>query len=88
MRDAMVDEESKQQIKELCTQCQSVFLVALLDIGKTGFSYMDIDTGQPTYLTKALYITIESCCMSKKQKELLEKAGIIVRSVHHGQVQY
>ena len=41
LRDATVDEESKQQFKALCTQYQVVFFVDSCDIGKAKQGSMD-----------------------------------------------
>ena len=45
LRDGIVDEESKQQFKEVCAHYQDVFGVNSSDIEKRGLGTMDIDTG-------------------------------------------
>ena len=79
LRDA-VDDESKQQFKELFTQYQDVFSVDSPDIRKTGLVTMAIDTGDSSHISIKPY-TLPLKHATWVQNELLEKASIIVRSV-------
>ena len=82
LQDADVSDEHKNAFKELCHEFKDIFAVALGDIGKTPLVEMEIDTGDSPPITQKPYtLPLKHAEWVQKDLEILEKAGVIVRSV-------
>ena len=82
LQDAEVSEEHQNAFKELCDEFKDIFSVDLSDIGKTLLVEMEIDTGDRPPITQKPYtIPLKHAKWVQKELEVLEKAGVIVRSV-------
>ena len=82
LQDADVSDEHKNAFKELCHEFKDIFLVDLGDIGKTPLVEMEIDTGNsPPIMQKPYTLPLNHAEWVQKVLEILEKAGVIVRSV-------
>ena len=82
LQDADVSEEHQNAFKELCNEFKDIFLVDSGDIGKTPLVEMEIDTGDSPPITQKPYtLPLKHAEWVQKELEILEKAGVIVRSV-------
>ena len=82
LQDAEVSEEHQNAFKELCNEFKDIFLVDSSDIGKTPLVEMEIDTGDSPPITQKPYtLPLKHAKWVQKELEILEKAGVIVRSV-------
>ena len=82
VQDADVYEEHQNASKELCNEFKDIFLVDSGDIGKTPLVEMEIDTGDSPPVTQKPYtLPLKHVKWVQKELEILEKAGVIVRSV-------
>ena len=82
LQDADVSEEHQNAFKELCNEFNDIFLVDSSDIGKTPLVEMEIDTGDSPLITQKPYtLPLKHAEWVQKELEILEKAGVIVRSV-------
>ena len=82
LQDADVSEEHQNAFKELCNEFKDIFLVDSSDIGKTPLVEMEIDTGDSPPITQKPYtLPLKHAEWVQKELEILEKAGVIVRSV-------
>ena len=82
LQDADVSEEHQNAFKELCKEFKDIFSVDLSDIGKTPLVEMEIDTGDSPPITQKPYtLPLKHAEWVQKGLEILEKAGVIVRSV-------
>ena len=82
LQDADVSEEHQNAFKELCEEFKDIFLVDLGDIGKTPMVEMEIDTRDSPPITQKPYtLPLKHAEWVQKELEILEKAGVIVRSV-------
>ena len=82
LQDADVSEEHQNAFKELCQEFKDIFSVDLGDIGKTPLVEMEIDTGDSPPITQKPYtLPLKHAEWVQKELEILEKAGVIVRSV-------
>ena len=82
LQDADVSDEHQKAFKELCHEFKDIFLVDLGDIGKTPLVEMEIDTGDSPPITQKPYtLPLKHAEWVQKELEILEKAGVIVRSV-------
>ena len=82
LQDADVSEEHKNAFKELCKEFKDIFSVVSSDIGKTPLVKMEIDTGDSPPITRKPYtLPLKHAEWVQKELEILEKAGVIVRSV-------
>ena len=82
LQDADVSEDHQNAFKELCNEYNDIFLVDLSDIGKTPPVEMEIDTGDIPPITQKPYtLHLKHAEWVQKELEILEKAGVIVRSV-------
>ena len=82
LQDADVSEEHQNAFKELCHEFKDIFLVDSGDIGKTPLVEMEIDTGDSPPVTQKPYtLPLKHAEWVQKELEILEKAGVIVRSV-------
>ena len=81
-QDADVSEKHQIAFKELCKEFKDIFSVDLSDIGKTPLVEMEIDTGDSPPITQKPYtLPLKHAEWVQKELEILEKAGVIVRSV-------
>ena len=77
-----VSEEHQNAFIELCHEFKDIFLVDSGDIGKTPLVEMEIDTGDSPPITQKPYtLPLKHAEWVQKELEILEKAGVIVRSV-------
>ena len=82
LQDAEVSEEHQNAFIELCHEFKDIFSVDLGDIGKTPLVEMEINTGDSPPVTQKPYtLPLKHAEWVQKELEILEKAGVIVRSV-------
>ena len=82
LQDADVSEEHQNAFEERCKEIRDIFSVDLSDIGKTPLVEMEIDTGDSPQITQKPYtLLLKHAEWVQKELEILEKAGVIVRSV-------
>ena len=83
LQDANVSEEQQSAFKELCNEFKDIFSVDSGDIGKTPLIEMEIDTGDSPPITQKPYtLPLKHARVgTKRELDILEKAGVIVRSV-------
>ena len=82
LQDANVSEEQQNTFKQLCNEFKDIFLVDSSDIRKTSLIEMEIDTGDSPPITQKPYtLPLKHAMWVQKELEILEKAGVIVRSV-------
>ena len=82
LQDAEVSEEHQKAFKELCNEFKDIFSVDSSDIGKTPLVEMEIDTGHsPPITLKPYTLPLKHAEWVQKELEILEKAGVIMRSV-------
>ena len=82
LQDANITEAQHNAFKELCTGYKDIFSVDSSDIGKTPLIEMEIDTGDSLPITQKLYtLPLKHATWVQRELEILEKAGVIVRSV-------
>ena len=82
LQDAEVTEEQQKAFRELCDEYKGIFSTDSCDIGKTPLIEMEIDTGDSPPITQRPYILpLKHATWVQKELEILEKAGVIVRSV-------
>ena len=82
LQDADMSDEHLHAFKELCHEFKDIFSVDLGDIGKNPLVEMEIDTGDSPPITQKPYtLPLKHAEWVQKELEILEKAGVIVRSV-------
>ena len=82
LQDANVSKEQQNAFKELCTEFKDIFSVDSSDIGKTPLIEIEINTGDSPLITQKPYtLPLKHAVWVQKELEILEKAGVIVRSV-------
>ena len=82
LQDAIVSEEQQNTFKELCNEFRDIFSVDSGNIGKTPLIEMEIDTGDSPPITQKPYtLPLKHAEWVQKELDILEKAGVIVRSV-------
>ena len=82
LQDADVSEEQQQAFQNLCYEFNDIFSVDSGDIGKTPLVEVEIDTGDSPPITQKPYtLPLKHAEWVQKELEILEKAGVIVRSV-------
>ena len=82
LQDADVTEAQQNAFRELCNEFKDIFSIDSSDIGKTPVIEMEIDTGDSsTNHSKTLYSSFKHATWVQKELEILEIAGVIVRSV-------
>ena len=82
LQDADISEEHKQAFRDLCTEFNDIFSTDLGDIGKTPLLEVKIDTGDSPPITQKPYtLPLKHTKWVQRELEILEKAGVIVRSV-------
>ena len=82
LQDFKVTEEETKAFKKFCKKYSDVFSENSGDIGRTSLIKMDIDTGEnPPVCQRAYTLPLKHAEWVKKELNILEAAGIIVRSV-------
>ena len=82
LQDADVTEVQQNAFRELCNEFKDIFSMDSSDIGKTPLTEMEIDTGDSLPITQKPYtLPLKHATWVQKELEILEKAGVIVRSV-------
>ena len=82
LQDAEVTKELQEAFKETCNEYRDIFSVNSGDIGKTPLLEMKIDNGDSPLITQKPYtLPLKHAAWVQKELEILEKAGVIVRSV-------
>ena len=82
LQDAEVTEAQQNSFKELCNEYKDIFSTDSSDIGKSPLIEMEIDTGDSPPITQRPYtLPLKHATWVQKELEILEKAGVIVRSV-------
>ena len=82
LQDAEITREHQEAFKELCNEYKDIFSIDSSDIGKTPLIEMEIDTGDIPPITQKPYtLPLKHAAWVQKDLEILEKAGVIVRSV-------
>ena len=80
--DKNLSEKEKRKFDQLCETYSDIFSKGASDIGKTPLIIMDIDTGDsPPVCQKPYNLPLKHAEWVKQELEMLEKAGIISRSV-------
>ena len=82
LQDADISEEQWQAFKDLCTEFNDIFSTDSGDIGKTPLLEVEIDTADSLLITQKPYtLPLKHTEWVQRELEILEKAGVIVRSV-------
>ena len=82
LQDAEITKEHQEAFKELYDEYKDIFSIDSSDIGKTPLLEMEIDTGDSPLITQNLYtLPLKHAALVQKELEILENAGVIVRSV-------
>ena len=82
LQDAEVTEAQQNAFKELCDEYKDIFSTDSSNIGKTPLIEMEIDTCDSPPITQKPYtLPLKHATWVQKELEILEKAGVIVRSV-------
>ena len=82
LQDADVTEVQQNAFRELCNEFKDIFSIDSSDIGKPSLIKMEIDTGDSPPITQKPYtLPLKHATWVHKELEILEKAGVIVRSV-------
>ena len=82
LQDAEVTKEQQEAFKELCNEYKDIFSIDSSNIEKTPLIEMEIDTGDSPPITQRSYtLPLKHATWVQKELEVLEKAGVIVRSV-------
>ena len=82
LQDLKETEEETKALKDLCDKYSDVFPENSGDIGRTSLIKMDIDTGDnPPVCQRPYMLPLKPAEWVKKELNILEAAGIIVRSV-------
>ena len=82
LQDADISEDQRQAFKDLCMEFKDIFSTVLGDIGKSPLLEVEIDTGDSPPITQKPYtLPLKHTEWVQRELEILEKAGVIVRSV-------
>ena len=82
LQDADISDEKRQAFRDLCTEFNDIFSTDSGDIGKTPLLEVEIDTGDSLTITQKPYtLPLKHTEWVQRELEILEKAGVIVRSV-------
>ena len=79
LQNAVITEDQWNAFKDLCTELNDIFSKDSGDIGKTPLLEVEIDTGDSLPITQKAYTL--PLKHTANTLEILEKAGVIVRSV-------
>ena len=82
LQDAEITREHQDTFRELCNEYKDIFSTDSSNIGKTSLIEMKIDTGDsPSIIQKPYTLPLQHAAWVQKELEILEKVGVIVRSV-------
>ena len=82
LQDADITDEQQKAFKDLCTEFSDIFSTDSGDIGKMPLLEVEIDTGDSLPITQKPYtLPLKHTEWVQRELEILEKAGVIVRSV-------
>ena len=82
LQDADLTETQQNVFKDLCTEFIDIFPTDSSDIGKTPLLEVEINTGDSLPITQKPYtLPLKHTTWVQRELEILEKAGVIVRSV-------
>ena len=82
LQNAPITDEDRKNFKELCNKYTDIFSKSSEDIGHTPLLKMDIDTGDsPPVCQRPYSLPLKHVEWVTKELEILEKAGVISRSV-------
>ena len=82
LQNAPITDKDRSNFKELCNRYTDIFSRSSEDIGHTPLLKMDIDTGDsPPVCQKPYSLPLKHVEWVTKELEILEKAGVISRSV-------
>ena len=82
LQDAEITKEQQKAFKKLCSEYKDIFSIDYGDIGKTPLIQMEIDTGDsPPITQRPSTLPLKHATWVQKELEILEKEGVIVRSV-------
>ena len=82
LQDADITEAQQNAFKDLCTEFNDIFSTDSGDIGKTPLLEVEIDTGDSLPIIQKPYtLPLKYTAWVQRELEILEKAGVIVRSV-------
>ena len=82
LQDADITEAQQNAFKDLCIDFNDIFSTDSGDIGKTPLLEVEIDTGDSLPITQKPYtLPLKHAEWVQRELEILEKAGVIVRSV-------
>ena len=82
LQDADISDEQRQAFKDLCTEFKDIFATDSGDIGKTPLLEVEIDTSDSLPIIQKPYtLPLKHTEWVQRKLEILEKAGVIVRSV-------
>ena len=82
LQDAYITDKQRKAFKDLCTEFNDIFSTNSSDIGKTPLLEVEIDTGDSLPITQKPYtLPLKHTKWVQRELEILEKAGVIVRSV-------
>ena len=82
LQDADITEAQRNAFKDLCMEFNDIFSADSSDIGKTSLLEVEIDTGDNLPITQKPYtLPLKHTTWVQRELEILEKAGVIVRSV-------
>ena len=77
-----ITEAQRNTFKDLCTEFKDIFSIDSSDIGKTPLIEVEINTGNSLPITpKPCTLPLKHATWVQRELEILEKAGVIVRSV-------
>ena len=82
LQDADISKEQRQAFRDLCTEFKDIFSTDSGDIRETLLLEVEIDTGDSPPITQKPYtLPLTHTEWVQRELEILEKAGVIVRSV-------
>ena len=85
LEDAEICEKTRKCFAQLCDEYDDVFSKNNQDIGKTTLIEMEIDTWDSLPVAQSPYtLPLKHYEWVRKEIEMLEKAGVIVRSLSPG----
>ena len=82
LQDADITKAQQNAFKDLCIEFNDIFSTDSSDIGKMPLLEVEIDTGDSLPITQKPYtLPLKHTTWVQRELEILEKAGVIVRSV-------
>ena len=82
LQDADITDKQRKAFNDLCKEFSDIFSIDSSDIGKTPLIEVEIDTGDSLPITQKPYtLPLKHTEWVQRDLEILEKAGVIVRSV-------